>query len=533
MFLKNKWRNVIGFLLSHQLDVLVVFLLCFLLLAWIQVSPTFMDPDAFYHAKMAVLMENEPILGSFPWLQGTTLAQSFTDHHWLYHLWLVPWVKWLPPLVGIKLATVFTSSLLLTLLYFGLKKYRAPWPAAWLAVLLSVYPFLFRISLVKASSWALIFLLLGMHWAMHYRYFKVFLISWLFVWLYGGFLILPAVIGLWLLIDIFYRSHSDDKLAQLRSRIKQVLIKLGLVGKQQARKWGLLLLSLLGIIGGVISHPYWPQNLYFYGQQVLDIAVRNIDYRLLNVGSEWYPYNIYALLGSAGLLFVIMAASLLWILRPRKIEKATVFMALFSLIMFIATINARRFIEYSAPAMVIFLALLWRDLLGGQGLSAWWKNYCQPYKSRRRWLWVGLFIALLITGRNFYMVKTDSNKGISLTHLQAAAQWLSMNTPDHSLVVNDNWGQWPSLFYYNTNNNYFYGLDPRLSLPVYPQGVLALTDLVKDRNLVPPYQLFHDRLQAKYILVDKKNDKLLAKLINNVYFLPVYSDEEAEIFAVQ
>lgn len=93
-----------------------MFLSIFFLYLWIQSTPSFLDPDSFYHLKMAKLIaERGPIL-HFPWLQFTVLKDYFVDHHFLYHVLGIPFIMIFGDLIGYKLYTVFSAYLICSFL---------------------------------------------------------------------------------------------------------------------------------------------------------------------------------------------------------------------------------------------------------------------------------------------------------------------------------------------------------------------------------------------------------------------------------
>ena len=100
------------------LGYLAIFSISFVVLLVLQAAPVFADPDSFYHAKMALLIRDQGVIHTFPWLDLTVLGQHYTDQHFLYHVLLIPFVTWFPPLVGLKLATVFFGA--------GAPKFPAP-----------------------------------------------------------------------------------------------------------------------------------------------------------------------------------------------------------------------------------------------------------------------------------------------------------------------------------------------------------------------------------------------------------------------
>ena len=79
-------------LMRKQFLPIALFLLFFLGMALIQfVTPDMPDNDGFYHIKLAWLMRTEGLKPDFPYLPLSILNQAeFYDHHFLFHIALIP-----------------------------------------------------------------------------------------------------------------------------------------------------------------------------------------------------------------------------------------------------------------------------------------------------------------------------------------------------------------------------------------------------------------------------------------------------------
>src|SRR3989338_4170402 len=89
----NKLRSVLIILELHPWlagSVLVVIFVA--LFGFLQRHPTILDSDSLYHAKIVEFLSQGILVKNFPWLPLTLLANYYTDHHFLYHLILVPFV---------------------------------------------------------------------------------------------------------------------------------------------------------------------------------------------------------------------------------------------------------------------------------------------------------------------------------------------------------------------------------------------------------------------------------------------------------
>ncbi len=93
----------------------LIFLFITVLFSVFQISAAFGDPDAFYHARISEIMIHDIFIdNNFPWMQFSTFNQDFADHHFLYHLLLIPFVLIFTPLWGVKIAGILLAAAFIT-----------------------------------------------------------------------------------------------------------------------------------------------------------------------------------------------------------------------------------------------------------------------------------------------------------------------------------------------------------------------------------------------------------------------------------
>ncbi|MBI2426494.1 MAG: hypothetical protein HYV34_01480 [Candidatus Kerfeldbacteria bacterium] len=247
----------------------------------IQLIPGIPDPDSFYHIAMAQEIRDHGVVKDFYWLGDfTVLGGTYADQHFLYHVFLIPFVTFLPPFVGAKLATAILASLSIVVVYLLFRALEVRW-AAWVAaLLLLVNPYTFRMGLIKAPSLGVIGVFLLLLFAARRRFAALFVASACFVWAYGAFPLAFGAVGLYALTQgvASWKTHGRRKISR-RSRLKRLW-------RNEGR---LVICSFLGIIAGLVSSPYFPKNLRFYWIQTIQIAVVNFR-GTIGVGGEWYPY---------------------------------------------------------------------------------------------------------------------------------------------------------------------------------------------------------------------------------------------------
>ena len=144
-------------LIRKQLLPIALFVLFFLGMAWMQfVTPDMPDNDGFYHIKLAWLMRTEGLKPDFPYLPLSILnEQGFYDHHFLFHVALIPFTFG-DLRVGAKWAAVTFAALAFLAIWYLFHRQRVPFAWLWALGLLGISDaFLFRMSITRAQSLSL------------------------------------------------------------------------------------------------------------------------------------------------------------------------------------------------------------------------------------------------------------------------------------------------------------------------------------------------------------------------------------------
>lgn len=522
------------------LSYVFVYAAAFALFMVFQASPYFADPDSFYHAKMAMLIRDQGIVHQFPWLQLTVLGQNYTDQHFLYHVLLIPFVTWFPPLVGLKLATVVFGATLATIFYWACRRLNVRWPILFVILFLASRPLTFRISLAKAPSTSLIILLVGLVWMFEYKLKRLFVLAFTYVWYYGGFPLLGLAAGVtsvssWLHNRLVTRHHSDRFVDKLLSTV-------GRGSRRMQRRWlnaRLFLAVVAGLLVGIIVNPYFPENFTFYEHQLINIGIINFQ-KVIGVGNEWYPYGLIDLLANGAFVTLLVLIAVVGIiLRFRAQSKRSWALFFLALIAFFLTLKSRRYIEYYIPLAMLFSAVSISDTI--RGLS--WHRLIEQF---RRWFFrrrlgqaVGVLVAVYlalgfgyVAGRDFHNELRDLHQGFRADKFQTVSQWLSSNTASGSRIVHSDWDEFPVLFYHNTHNTYIIGLDPTFLYKANPDTYWTWADITLGRFRGNLRQAVQDTLQSEYVFVASGHDVMDRQFRGNRDFSLVYQDAEATIYRV-
>lgn len=543
----NQW------LTKHQVIAgLGLFFLSLIFFAWLEQAPTLSDPDSFYHIKIAQMMGQEGLVKNFPYLPFTTLQDGYIDHHLLYHLYLSPWVKFFPPLLGAKMGHIFLVALALSALYFLLLKFKVRGASWYIVFLLFIEPFVFRMGLIKAQPLSLLILFFGLYFITQNKYFKLTLLSFVYVWAYGGWFLLFVIAVLYVLV-----SGLDQALEQIKvSRLSRLL-----TWPAKSASWfkypfdfigsfikhifsfshiKLLASVLSGLLLGLIINPYFPKNLEFYYIHIIKIALVNYQY-VIGVGAEWYPYSVSAFFKNSALPLAFGSLALVIFLNHRRQFNL---LAKYTLVLFLtfilATLKARRNIEYLAPWAVIFAAVVFSQAWEAGEI----KSQLQEFKRLIKKLFLnniyaqilGSLLVLALIAWSFYLMpyaaKKSLDNGIGFDYLQSASAYLKEHSQPGEIILHSDWDEFPMLFYHNSKNYYIAGLDPTFMYLSDQALYRKWADITRGERANELYNIIKSDFKASYVLAATDHQELIKNLANNFYFAKVYEDNEAVIYQV-
>lgn len=513
--------------------------------------------DSFYHAKMAQMILDNGILQHFPWLYFTTLNENFVDHHFLFHVLLIPFIQIgkmftngdmnAGIMLGAKSAIVLAISLFTGVFYLLLDHFKVRFWPVWILLLLAVpYDFFFRMHMVRVQSFSLLVMLLGL-WALFERkYILLGILSFLYVTLYGGFFFLP------IFVFIYFCVHAIRK--------KEFL-------------WTPLFWSFGGMALGFLTDPYMLKAVGFLKQQIFETGF-GYQKNDLNVGGEWRPYDTWYIFQMGMVTFLVQLGAISWVfMKGLKQNTKSITVFLISLFFLILMWKSKRFVEYWPAFAVLSSAYLLRDELGKTSVKishvilctlsfaaiAFLGNIVLQSKifsqisthpggpvMRGIFAIVVLIILVVSTAIFFYQESKKKHKnysvlmsavlGIAFVVLPTVA-YQNFQSVEHDIasdlqpnpqstyirgaenimncilvqgeaekgdiVMTDDWDVFPLFFFYNSVTNYIVGLDP-VFMYEYDKDLykeFANITIGTDRENLP--DKIKNTFKAKFVVMDK------------------------------
>ena len=445
------------------LYLLITFIVSFIFFSFLQNRNSLADPDSYYHAKITRMMIDKGLVfKKFPSLNATILRDNFVDYHWLYHASLIPFVSFFGDLTGVRIGTIFLTALFIAVFYFILHTNRIRFPGFYLFLLISVPTFILRLSIVKANAVSLCFLFLGINLMLKKKRWQLLLLSMIYVWFYGGFIMLTGT-SLVYIISMGIKNTVDNSKEILKPKIIYWrAIKYFFRGLFLPDGWKSLLMVLSGNLLGMVINPYAGANFKFYWVQIYKIAMVGSPAGF-DLGRGWYPVSGQVLLNETMVILIvfIILIALLMILKV-KANLEFIFFSSLSIAFLIMSRRSIRMFEYSAPVIAWFLAAGFKLLFQSVTKEQFIERTIKIFRPKI----VPITLAAIIISISGFFIFTgirDVKKMLynhPLHHLKGPAAWLKNNTPSQSVVFNAGWDDWPFLFYFNDHNNYLVGLDP-------------------------------------------------------------------------
>lgn len=488
----------------------MIFLAAAFLFSLAQIPNTFSDPDAFYHAKISETIADQGLIHTMPWMQFSTIKENFVDHHLGYHLIIAPFTKILDKAIALKIINIVINSTFVLLLFLFLRRQKIK---PWLAILFTLFVFFtfsfyIRLSANKAIGLAMILLLLFIWILFSKRKWLLAPISAVFVWCYGGWPILIIILIAYFLSLLLFNIFRKQK---IKSIFNKNLLKV-------------FSFPLAGMVFGLIVNPYFPENLGFYWQQVIQIGFVNFGDKIL-VGTEWFPYEIKDFLKNAYFLSAAFIISLvLIIIQKVEISKIKIFWLILSFVFLVATIKSRRYIEYLTPTFIIFNAIVFSE-------------YFSQIKLPKKIFVSILSILIIILGISSYIfIKTANqfNTTHHITEFKQATDWLEQNTPKNSIIFHTEWDEFPQLWFHNDHNYYLGGLDPTFTYLYDKDLYLTWENIMKGKETENLSKIIQEKFRSNYVFVEKKNHQKLIDVLNNdINFEKSFESDDSLIYRIK
>lgn len=474
-------------------------------MALIQFStPDMPDNDGFYHIKLAYLMRTEGLKPEFGWLPLSILnPQEFYDHHFLFHVALIPFTFG-DLRLGAKWAAVCFAALALLAVWLLLHRQRIPFSWLWALGLFGISEaFLYRMSITRAQSLSLAVLAVAFMWMLEGKYKHLAVLSFFYVWMYDAFPLIGVLACLHFLALVLIEHRFEFRLITW-------------VG--------------IGTLLGMLVNPYFPYNITFF---IHHVAPKLSNATSISVGNEWYPYNTGQLLdNSLPALAAFLLGALALGLSGHKMEIRTAFAFLTALFFGFMLFEARRFVEYFPPFALIFASFAISPLLP-RLLPINFAPAEPGYASMRVFIPSMLLVLCVVVAATksipATMEQMKSSKPYDL--YAGASTWLTEHTSKDERIFQTDWDDFPRLFFYNTHNTYLAGLDPTY-MQLYDTKMYDRWVSITRGNVKNMSQMIAQQFGSRFALTDLNHGDFIDRAAADPGMREVYRDNQAIIYQI-
>ena len=488
------------------------------------------DFDGYYHIMWSRLLWEGMKAHHFPqfiWLPLTTLnPRDYVDHHFLFHVFQIPFTWFRDLRLGAKIASLVFAVLAVFSCYWLLVRYRIRFVLVWLVALLACStPFLFRLNMAKAPPFAIIYLIIGIYSLFQKKYWLLLPLSFVFTLTYDMFVLLIAAAVIWSIV-VGWTEHRFE--------------------------WRPVVFVLVGTLAGLIINPYFPHNLaLLYEHLKIKLTLGSFSTK---VGHEWYPYTSWEFMGNSVVACIAMVVGYI-AFEPadRKRAHYPLFFLIFSTLLMVMNARWRRIAEYWPPFAILFAAFSvqpWLDETRSifTQLPRYVLDELQPFLDRHepagltqrqeilQWLAAAIVAVILavVLGTNLRVTAKDIADSETHEYYRAGMQWVRSNVPAGEIVFNTDWDDFPRMFYFDPTHRYVSGLDPTYLFDRNKE-LSRLYDRITLGKEDDPGLLIRDRFGARYVFTDNADihTKFFSKALDSGWFEVVYEDEDCTILHIR
>jgi len=478
------------------------------------------DFDGYYHIRWSQLLwdgiRHRHFPPSFTWLPLTSLnPHDYADQHLLFHLLLIPFLWIAQPVTAAKISAALFAAIALFSCFLILLHYRVRGATWWLIALLgSSSLFLYRMSMTRAQSLSIVFIIAGIWLLFERKYAWLVVVAFLYVWTYNLFVILGAMALLW---------------------------AGALWWTERRREWRPVFWTAVGMVAGFVLNPYFPRDLRLFRLHLT--AKAGLFSLQPGTGMEWYALPSWDLLTSSMVAFAAMLAGTiafgyLWGRGGRSVMQRPLFLLLFATLLLLTAARSRRFVEYWPPCAVLFAAFTLQAVAelpraGGQEKTKNALQSASDWKLRKLPATLGV-VALL--GAAAFQVQQARHLIAAPTipdQYRGGTQWLLEHVPKGAIIFNTSWDDFPKLFYYDQDHAYVIGLDP-VYLSDHNPDLGRLYERISTGKESRPAESIRQAFGSEYVFVTPATDRrfYVAAMLSHE-FTKVYEDQQCMILKVR
>lgn len=410
--------------------------------------------DHFFHIRFAEILRERgfEVFKDFHWLYFSNISQDqtyFIYYNFLFYLVLIPFTFIKPLFLGIKLYGAIFGALSFTLLYYFFSRIRERNAFFWILLIFAItsYDWEMRFLFARPFTLAPILLITLLYFAYRKKYWGIFFLSVAyFYWHTATFFFPLAVVGIYFLFENFYGKRLD---------------------------WKLIGSVLTGIAVPFLISLFFSPGLFVYMKDVIFRVLYDTITRggvKLSEGAEIYGTNTFDFMKGHALILALLIIGIVFEVyqyvlakkegkvtleddfqdEKRPLRGSLFLLSIFFLLgSFLSKRNIDYFIFFSAAYVVIVFNYIISQI-----------EFQKKYIRKSIALGVMILVGYLFIGNFLFLYDRIASSG-PYNKIEGAAVWLKENTNKGEVVFNPTWNWFTLLFYYNPDNYYIAGIEPR------------------------------------------------------------------------
>jgi hypothetical protein len=437
------------------------------------------DFDGNYHLRVVQWLAHHGLWTDIPWLPFTVLGERGPDHHWLWHVALLPFA-WLNDAQALPWAAAFNGAAAIAVIAFVMRLLGVP--AAPLFAVLAVTAdgiMPMRLLMLRTQNAAVIYMVLAV-WAIARRRDKTLgLLAFLFMESYhAGVIMAPISV-----IGAAARSMAERRV---------ILAPVTAVGA--------------GLALALLISPWFPRNVEYLMFHLFFKTPHSIlgEHISALIGTEWYPPGWRRLLieaWPAHLMLGAACAALAWrrarvgTWLPPADTLIAVGIAFLSLALYW---KAARFAEYYVPFAALAAGLAARDA----GPPRYGRRHAVALAT-----WVVVAASVGVTG-------LQTTRLMPADHLAQVGERLNELGRPGDTVFNSSWSDLMALVWWADAFRYVNGLDGHY-LAYRDPARFAIWLAASAGALDNPAAAIAEAFDARFVVVARQHERLAKQLMRS------------------
>ena len=278
------------------------------------------------------------------------------------------------------------------------------------------------------------------------------------------------------------------------------------------------LVTLLGLVAGMLLHPQAPNTFLLWKIQCVDVPLQmlhstldiDLGAELLRPGAVWLQYNcavpILAVVNLALAVFLVVRRN------RQPLGADTVFFLVLQTVAIPGFFLSHRVVEYAVPFTILASCTLWRQLRDAAAAPR---------------LGVAYLLAILVAP-TLALPATSNLRPDEWEEFKQFGEWAQKHLPAGTLVANVSWGDFTRLYYAAPQYRYLVGMEPMFGYAFRPDVVQGLHDLRWGKVAMKPAEL-RQLTGADFAFVNR-SEPVAQTMVQQLGYAAVYAGRDGVVF---